>query len=301
MLHIAEEVRTALSERRAVVALESTLLAHGLPWPDNWEVAQALEAEVRRGGAVPATIALVEGVPHVGLDAQTLEVLARRGEEFVKVGACDLAVVMARRANAATTVSATVALSARAGIALFATGGIGGVHRGGSGDVSLDLAVLAREPVAVVSAGAKAILDLPRTAEALESLGVLVLGYGTSEMPAFYTRASGIPLAHRVDTADETAAILALRFHDLRQGGVVVMNPIPDEAALEQRLIDEAIAEALTQAERAGVRGKALTPYLLSELARTTGGAAIRANRALALSNARVAAGIATAYAACRR
>jgi pseudouridine-5'-phosphate glycosidase len=297
VLHVAKEVQDALAEHRPVVALESTLIAHGLPWPVGWELAQALEAEVRLAGAVPATIAVVQGVPKVGLCAETLERLSRHGKDFVKVGAADLPVVLARRADAATTVSATATLAARAGIALFATGGIGGVHRGPSGDASLDLAVLAREPVCVVSAGAKAILDLPRTAEALESLGVLVLGYGTAEMPAFYTRTSGIPLPHRVDTPDEVATILSVRFGELGQGGVVVMNPIPAEAALDPHAIDEAIARALALAEKTGIQGKALTPFLLAELARTTHGAAVTANQALALSNARVAAAIAVAYA----
>ncbi len=293
---VEAEIAAALAAGRPVVALESTILAHGLPWPENLEIGRALEAEVRAGGAVPATVAVLDGVACVGLETAALERLARDGRAFAKAGAADLPVASARGANAATTVSATCTLAARAGIRVFATGGIGGVHRGDSGDVSSDLTVMAREPIAVVSAGAKAILDLPRTVETLETLGVLVLGYKTNEFPAFYTRQSGIPLEHRVDSADEAARMLAARW-SLGQGGVLVANPIPAGDALDTQLIDAAIAAALAAASAAGVRGKALTPFLLAELARVTGGAAVRANRALALSNARVGAEIASAFA----
>jgi pseudouridine-5'-phosphate glycosidase len=292
MLRLSEEVRLALAERRPVVALESTILAHGLPWPENLEVGRALEAAVRAGGAVPATVAVVAGEPRLGLDEATLERVAREGARFVKAGASDLAPLLARGADAATTVSATAFLAARAGVRVFATGGIGGVHRGAQADVSSDLGTLAREPVVVISAGAKAILDLPRTVEMLETLGVLVLGYRTAEFPAFYTPSSGIRLEHRVDSAVEAARVVARRFA-LGQGGVLLVQPVPAEAALAPEAVYPAIDAALARAEAQGVRGKALTPFLLAELARATGGAAVRANRALALANAGLGAELA--------
>jgi pseudouridine-5'-phosphate glycosidase len=294
---LTEEVRATLAEGGAVVALESTIIAHGLPWPVNLEVAREVEAEVRAAGAVPATIAVVGGVPHVGLDDATLERLAEQGAMFAKAGATDLAVAMARGSDAATTVSATAMLAARAGVVLFATGGIGGVHRGDAWDVSHDLVAMAKEPVAVVSAGAKAILDLPRTLEALETLGVLVVGYRTSELPAFYVPTSGIGLEHRMETPDAVAAVLAERFGSLGQGGVLVCNPIPADAALDAEVVDRAIAEALEKANALGIRGKRTTPFLLAQLATATSGASVRANRALARANARVAAEIAVAFA----
>jgi pseudouridine-5'-phosphate glycosidase len=278
-----------------IVALESTLVAHGLPWPDNLAVARELEATVRAGGAVPATIAILDGRAHVGLDDAQLERVARGGKELAKAGATDLAVHLARRTSAATTVSATAAIAARAGIRVFATGGIGGVHRGDAGDVSHDLVALARTPIAVVSAGAKAILDLPRTLEMLETLGVLVVGWRTSELPAFYSPRSGLHLDHRVESATELAAMLRAHWRDLGGGGVLVCNPIPDADAIE---LDEPIAGALADAEAAGITGKRLTPFLLARLAEVTAGASIRANRSLALNNARVAAQLAVALAA---
>jgi pseudouridine-5'-phosphate glycosidase len=295
LIRVAEEVRAALDESRAVVALESTIVAHGLPWPASLEIGRALEAEVRAAGAVPATIAVLGGECCVGLGAEELERVARGGRQMPKAAAADLGVHVARGGNAATTVSATTWIAARVGIKVFATGGIGGVHRGDAGDVSSDLTVMAREPVAVVSAGAKAILDLPRTVETLETLGVLVLGYGTDELPAFYTRKSGVPLDHRVDSPAEAAAVCAARWA-LGQAGVLVANPIPADAELDAERIGAAVSAALERAEREGVRGKALTPFLLAELATTTGGEAVRANRALALANAKLAAEIAASF-----
>jgi pseudouridylate synthase len=294
---LSPEVAEARVERTPLVALESTLVAHGLPWPDNLEVARELEATVRAGGAAPATIAVVDGRVRLGLDAEALERLARHGAEFVKAGATDLAVHLARGRSAATTVSATAVIAARTGVRVFATGGIGGVHRGDSGDVSHDLVALARSPIAVVSAGAKAILDLPRTLELLETLGVLVIGYCTDELPAFYTPRSGIRLDHVVGSVGELAAILRRHWEDLGGGGVLVCNPIPAQAALDERVIERAIADALAGAGQAGVAGKRLTPYLLARLAEVTGGASIRANRALAVHNAEVAAELAVALA----
>jgi pseudouridine-5'-phosphate glycosidase len=296
----SSEVAAACVSRGApIVALESTLVAHGLPWPDNLEVARELEATVRAGGAVPATIAVLDGRVHVGLDGAQLERVARDGRELAKAGATDLAVHVVRRNSAATTVSATAVLAAQAGISVFATGGIGGVHRGDSDDVSHDLVALVRTPIAVVSAGAKAILDLPRTLEMLETLGVLVIGWRTRELPAFYSPRSGLMLDHVANDAGELAAILRTHWCELGGGGVLVCNPIPDEAALLD--LDAPIERALADAAAAGITGKRLTPYLLARLAEVTGGASIRANRALAVNNAKVAAQLAVACSRCEK
>jgi pseudouridine-5'-phosphate glycosidase len=292
---LSQEVAAAIAQGSPVLALESTIVAHGLPWPDNLDIGRELEAAARDAGAVPATIAVFDGVAQIGLSDAQLERLAREASSFTKAGAADLPVVISRGGNAATTVSATATLAARAGIRVFATGGIGGVHRGGALDVSSDLTTLARTPIAVVSAGAKSILDLPRTLEVLETLGVLVIGYRTDEFPAFYTRHSGLRLEHRCDTVEELAHVLRTRWA-LDQGGVLVANPIPEEAALPAAQIESAITAALALAERDGMSGKALTPFLLSELARSTGGASVRANRALALDNVRVGAALAKAF-----
>lgn len=290
------EVAEARVDKRPVVALESTLVAHGLPYPQNLDVARELEQTVRDAGAVPATIAVVGGRPAIGLTPEMLEKLAKDGKQYAKAGATDLATYLARGRDAATTVSATAMLAARAGIRVFSTGGIGGVHRGDAGDVSHDLVALARTPIAVVSAGAKAILDLPKTLEVMETLGVLVIGYRTDELPAFYTVRSGLRLEHFAGTPEELASILRVHWEDLAGGGVLVANAIPAEASLDEGLIGDAIAEALADAARDGITGKALTPYLLSRLAEVTGGASIRANRALALHNAKVGAELALAY-----
>ena len=292
----SRDVAAAIARGGPVLALESTIIAHGLPWPDNLDIGRELEAAARDAGAVPATIAVFDGIAQIGLSDAQLERLAREADTFVKAGAADLPVIVSRGGNAATTVSATATLAARAGIRVFATGGIGGVHRGDALDISSDLTTLARTPIALVSAGAKAILDLPRTLEVLETLGVLVIGYRTDEFPAFYTRHSGLRLEHRCDTVEELARVLRARWA-LDQGGVLIANPIPEEAALPPTQIETAIAAALALAARDGISGKALTPFLLSELARTTGGASVRANRALALSNARVGAALAKAHA----
>jgi pseudouridine-5'-phosphate glycosidase len=278
----------------AIVALESTLIAHGLPFPDNLEVGRLLETTVRDAGAIPKTIAVLDGKPKIGLDLAQLERIARAGTELPKAGATDLAVHLARGGDCATTVSGTCFLAAREGIRVMATGGIGGAHRDLPDDVSHDLHALARLPICVVSSGAKAILDLPRTVEILETLGVLVVGYQTSELPAFYSRQSGIPLDHRAETPAELAAIVEARTW-LGQGGVLVMNPIPEAAEIPSRQISRDIDYAIDYAKRTNVRGKALTPFLLSRIAQTTGGKSIAANRALAVANARLAAEIARA------
>ncbi len=288
-LALSAEVAAARAAGTPIVALESTIIAHGLPWPDNVDVARALEAAVRSRGAVPATIAVVDGVPCVGLGASQLEQLARDGERPAKASAIDLAVHVARGSSAATTVSATCVLAARAGLRVFATGGIGGVHRGDGDDVSHDLVALARTPIVVVSAGAKAILDLPRTLEQLETLGVLVIGYRTDDFPAFYARTSGLRLDHRVEGARELARIARARWQ-LGGGGVLACNPIPAGDALD---LGAPLVKALSAAAAEGITGKRLTPFLLAKLAELTGGASIRANRALAINNAEVAAELA--------
>ena len=294
-LQLAPDVGAALARGAPVVALESTIIAHGLPWPDNLTLARELEDVVRHAGATPATIAILAGRARIGLAGDELEELARRGAAIAKAGAADLAVHLARGGDAATTVSATAVLAARAGIRVFATGGIGGVHRGDAADVSHDLYALATTPIAVVSAGAKAILDLPRTLEVLETLGVLVLGLGTSELPAFYARTSGLALEHRCDDVAAVAAILRVRWRELGQGGALICNPIPADAALEPRVVEDAIASAQAEADAAGVTGKRLTPFLLARLAETTGGRSVAANIALARHDAEVAAALAIA------
>ena len=291
-LHYAPELEGARGT--PVVALESTLVAHGLPWPGNLEIARELEATVRATGAIPATIAIIEGEAHVGLGAAQLEQLAKDGASVAKASTTDLAVHVARRSTAATTVSATAAIAARAGIRVFATGGIGGVHRGDTGDASHDIIALGRTPIAVVSAGAKAILDLPRTLEMLETFGVLVVGYQTGELPAFYTRSSGLALEHRADDAQQLAEIARAHWQ-IGGAGILVANPIPEADALDAGTIHAAIESAVADAAKQRITGKKLTPYLLSRLAETTGGSSVKANRALALHDAKVAGELAVA------
>jgi pseudouridine-5'-phosphate glycosidase len=292
---LSPEVAEARVDKRPIVALESTLVAHGMPWPQNFELAKELEAIIREAGAVPAHIALVDGRPCIGLSSAQLERVAQQGKAFAKAGATDLAVYLARRKSAATTVSATSVIASRAGIRVFATGGIGGVHRGDAGDVSHDLIALAKTPIAVVSAGAKAILDLPRTLELMETLGVLVLGYRTDEMPAFYTVRSGLRLEHFTGTPEDCASILRRHWRELDGGGVLIANPIPAEYSLDERVMAAAIEDALRTARTTHITGKALTPHLLAQLNEATHGASVRANQALARSNAKVAAELALA------
>jgi pseudouridine-5'-phosphate glycosidase len=290
---IRPEVADTLHAGRPIVALESTLIAHGLPWPLNLETARAAEATVRAEGALPATIAVLQGRPTVGLTAPELQELAQ-SKNVLKASRRDLAEAIVQRRTAATTVAATMFLAHRAGIRLFATGGIGGVHRGAeyAWDVSADLVELARTPVAVVCAGAKSILDLPRTLEVLETYGVPVVGYGTDEFPAFYLRSSGEPVGARVDSPEQAAALLAAHWA-LDGGGVVLAQPLPAEVALTPAELEGALTRAEEQARAAGVRGKALTPYLLARLAELTEGRTLRANRALIVANARLAAQVA--------
>jgi pseudouridine-5'-phosphate glycosidase len=295
MLHVHPEVAAARAARQAVVALESTLIAHGLPWPLNLETARAAEAAVRAEGAVPATIAVWQGQPTVGLEPEQLEALAR-SPDVLKASRRDLAFAVARQGTAATTVAATMFLAHRAGMRLFATGGIGGAHRdpGQPWDISADLAELARTPVAVVCAGAKSILDIPRTLEILETQGVPVVGFGTDDFPAFYLRSSGRPAAGRVDTPAEAAALLAAHWA-LDGAGVVLALPVAAEVALDAAELAEALARAEALATAAGIHGPALTPFLLARLAEISGGKTLRANQALVIANARLAAQVARA------
>jgi pseudouridylate synthase len=293
-LAVNAEVAAALAAHRAVVALESTVIAHGLPRPQNLEAARALEEEVRGLGSIPATIAIANGQAVVGADDALLVRLAE-DPAVAKVSLRDLAPVLARRGLGATTVAATVEIAARAGIAVMATGGIGGVHRGGerSFDESADLEAIAKHPVCVVCAGAKLVLDLALTLERLETLGVPVIGYGTDELPAFYVRSSGIPLTHRVD--DALAAARVAREQLARGAGIVIAVPIAERDALDRREAEAEVARALAAAERQGVRGAALTPFLLAQLSDATGGRSLAANVSLLRGNARVAAQIALA------
>jgi pseudouridine-5'-phosphate glycosidase len=290
-LDLRPPVTDASRQGRAVVALESTLIAHGLPWPVNLETARAAEAAVREAGAVPATIAVLAGRLVVGLDDGELERLARSGTAR-KASSRDLGVAVARRLDAATTVSATMRIAHRAGLRVFATGGIGGVHPGAPFDVSADLDELARTPVAVVCAGAKSILDLPATLEALETRGVPVLGYQSDTFAAFYLRSSGLPVTARVDTPAEAADCAAAHWR-LGGAGVVVAQPLPGPAALDPEEFDRWRGEAEEAARRAGAGGAALTPFLLARLAELSGGRTLRANRELIVANARLAAQIA--------
>jgi pseudouridine-5'-phosphate glycosidase len=296
-MRIAPEVADALAGGRPVVALESTLIAHGLPRPRNLSVARELEAAVRAEEAVPATIAVVAGEARVGLDDEALALVAS-GDGVVKCGVRDLAVVAARGGHGATTVASTAWLAQRAGIQLFATGGLGGVHRGArdTWDESADLDTLARVGVAVVCSGVKSILDVPATLERLETLGVTVLGYGTDRFPGFYLHDSGEPVPWRVDTPEEVAAILGARRALGTEGrAVVVANPLPVEDQLDPALHDRAVEGGLAAAEAAGVTGKDITPFLLDHLQRETGGASLEANVRLVLRNATLAAQIAAA------
>jgi pseudouridine-5'-phosphate glycosidase len=292
---VREDVRAALAENRPVVALESSVIAHGLPSPDNLRIAGSLEETVRAAGATPATVGLIGGELRVGLEPAEMARLGGAGE-VLKCAAADLGWVIATGADGATTVSATVFAAACVGIDVVATGGIGGVHRGDIGDVSADLPTLAQYPVAVVAAGAKSILDLPRTLEALETLGVPVVGLGTREFPAFYARSSGLILDKHTERTADIARFCLLRWRELRQrGGVLVACPCPDEQALEPSEIEQITARALRDAAAKSVSGKSLTPWLLASLTQTLGPRTVAANHALLLNNARVAANIATA------
>jgi pseudouridylate synthase len=294
---LSPEVAEALAAGRPVVALESTLLAHGLPRPENRAAADELEAAVRAGGAVPATIAVLDGVPHVGLTAEQVDrVCGDPG--LAKLGVRDLPVAAARRLSGATTVSSTALLAAAAGIGVFATGGLGGVHRESTEifDESADLVALARTSLVVVCAGVKSILDVPATLERLETLSVTVVGYRTTTFPGFYVADSGSTVDWAVDDPEQAAAVFAAR-RALTPGAVVVAHPLPPEEELDRDLHDRVIADALAAADAAGVRGKAVTPFVLDHLHRASGGATLKVNVRLVLRNAELAGRIAAALA----
>ncbi|HMO55889.1 MAG TPA: pseudouridine-5'-phosphate glycosidase [Roseiflexaceae bacterium] len=291
-IQLSDEVQQALATGIPVVALESTVISHGLPFPHNLDLAHAMEREVRDAGAVPATIGVVEGMPTVGMSAEQIEIFAQ-ASGILKLSRRDIAYAVAQQRHGATTVAATMALAALAGVHVFATGGIGGVHRGAreTWDISADLTELARTPVLVVCAGAKAILDLPATLEYLETSGVPVLALGTDQFPAFYSAESGLQVA-RVD--DPAAAAAVWRAHRALNGaGMLLTVPPPAEVALDRGAIDAAIERAVRRADDAGIRGQAVTPFLLSAVAEETHGESMRTNIALLRQNARVAAWVA--------
>jgi pseudouridylate synthase len=297
LVQFSEEVLHAKNDGRPLVALESTIITHGLPYPENLETALAAERIVRENGAVPATIAIIAGRLRAGLSEAEIATLAEASDAR-KASRRDIGPLMAKGATAGTTVAATMCIAAGAGIRLFATGGIGGVHRGAetSFDISADLAELARTQVAVVSAGAKSILDIAKTAEILETLSVPVFGYRTSEFPAFFSRSSGVRLDHRFDNAETIAQAMACHWAT-GGGGVLIANPIPEAESLDGQAIDAAIEKALSAAQAHGIAQKDITPYLLSRVAEFTGGRSIAANKALICHNAGTAAEIAVAYA----
>ncbi|MBQ0881034.1 pseudouridine-5'-phosphate glycosidase [Streptomyces rochei] len=297
-LVVSEEVRAAIGERRPVVALESTIIAHGLPRPRNLQVARELEEAVRREGAVPATIAVLDGRPHVGLDKQQLERVANE-DGIRKLGHRDLPLAVATGADGATTVSATALLAELAGVRVFATGGLGGVHREWTAtqDESADLGLLARTRITVVCAGVKSILDVPATLQRLETLGVAVAGYGTDRFPGFYLADSGHPVDWTLETPEQVAAVM--RAQDALRGprsALVVANPVPEEEQLDPALHARVLADALRACEAEGVTGQAVTPFLLSHLVRHTDGASLEANLAAVRGNVRLAARIAAAW-----
>jgi len=295
-LSVSTEVKKALAAGKPVVALESTIITHGMPYPQNLEMAQNVEAVIRQHGAVPATVAIMDGQFKVGVTPDDLERLARVGGKAAKASRRDVAALLASGEIAGTTVATTMMAAAWAGIAVFATGGIGGVHRGAETtfDISADLEELSRTPVAVVCAGAKSILDIAKTLETLETNGVPVLGYQTEDFPAFWARQSGHKVDHKVDSAKQAAKVIALQF-ELGLGGVLVANPIPESHAMDPVAIEGRIAEAIRDAEAQGVSRKELTPYLLKRIFELTEGKSLVANIALVENNSAVAADIAVA------
>ena len=294
LLNIAPEVAKALQEQRPVVALESTVIAHGLPRPQNLETANRLEAVVRDGGATPATIAILDGKLCAGINDAQIGLLAD-GNDIRKISTRDISLAVARGWNGATTVASTIWIAQRAGIKVFATGGIGGVHRGSLPDVSADLPELARTPIIVVCSGAKIVLDLPATREWLETHGVTVIGYQCDELPAFYSRQSGLPIDARAESPEDIGRIFhAQRSLELKSALLVVV-PVPAEFEVPAEALQQVLATALEDAEWKGITGAALTPFLLSQMAERSGGATLRANIALLENNARVAAEIARA------
>ena len=290
-LDISPEVQKALAEGKPVVALESTIISHGMPYPKNVKTAMLVEKTIRDNGAVPATIAIIGGRLKAGLSPEEIEYLGKSGRKVAKVSRRDLAAIVARGADGATTVTTTMIIAHMAGIKVFATGGIGGVHRGAETtmDISADLEELASTPVMVVCAGAKSILDLGLTLEYLETKGVPVIGYGTDELPAFYTRSSGFGVDYRVDSPEELAAMFRAQRELNYKGGMLVTNPIPEQYAMDKEVIDKAIEQALAEAKEQHVHGKETTPFLLARVVELTGGDSLESNIQLVLNNAIVA------------
>ena len=299
-LDIAPEVKEALNNDRPVVALESTIISHGMPYPQNVETALNVEQVVRDNGAVPATIAIIGGRLKAGLAEEEIEYLGKAGTDVTKVSRRDLPIIVAKGMDGATTVATTMMIAAMAGIKIFATGGIGGVHRGAQQtfDISADLDELAMTPVTVICAGAKAILDLPLTLEYLETKGVPVLGYGTSELAAFYTRSSGLGVDYRVDSPVELARMIHVKSELGLQGGILVANPIPEEYSMDPDVINGAIDRAVKEAEENGIHGKETTPFLLAKVKDITGGDSLDSNIQLVYNNAALAARTAVELAA---
>lgn len=291
-LDIAPEVKEALDAGRPVVALESTIISHGMPYPKNVETALLVEQTVRDNGAVPATIAVIGGRLKAGLSQEEIEHLGKSGRAVTKASRRDLPALVARGVDGATTVTTTMIIAHMAGIRVFATGGIGGVHRGAeiSMDISADLEELAQTPVMVVCAGAKSILDLGLTLEYLETKGVPVIGYGTDELPAFYTRQSGFGVDYRVDSPEELAAMFKAQRELGYRGGMLVTNPIPEEYSMNKAVIDAAIEQALKECAEQGIKGKETTPFLLAKVVELTGGDSLESNIRLVLNNAKIAA-----------
>ena len=297
-LDVNPEVAAALAEGRPVVALESTIISHGMPYPQNVETALNVERIIRENGAVPATIAVIGGRLKAGLSAEEIEYFGKKGQAIAKASRRDLAVLCARGEDGATTVTTTMIIAHMAGIKIFATGGIGGVHRGAETtmDISADLEELGQTPVMVVCAGAKSILDLGLTLEYLETKGVPVIGFGTEELPAFYTRKSGFKVDYRIDTVQELAAAFKTQNELGFRGGMLVTNPIPEEYAMPLDTINAAIEQALAECEEKGIHGKQTTPFLLARVAELTGGNSLASNIRLVYNNAKVAAQTAVEY-----
>ena len=302
-LDVAPEVAAALAAGKPVVALESTIISHGMPYPQNVETALKVEEIIRENGAVPATIAIIGGRLKAGCTREDIEYLGKKGTQVNKASRRDLAVLLSKGEDGATTVTTTMIIAHMAGIQIFATGGIGGVHRGAETtmDISADLEELAHTPVMVVCAGAKSILDLGLTLEYLETHGVPVIGYGTKELPAFYTRKSGFSVDYQLDTPEELAAAFHTSLELGFQGGMLVTNPIPEEYSMDPAVINGAIAQALAEADAQGIHGKEITPFLLDRIKTITGGDSLDSNIQLVFNNARVAARTACALSALKQ
>ena len=297
-LNIAPSVKEAILSKKPVVALESTIISHGMPYPQNVETALRVEEIVRQNGAIPATIGIINGVMTAGLTADEIEILGKQGQDVTKVSRRDMPMILTKKMNGATTVASTMIIAELAGIRIFATGGIGGVHRGAGTtfDISADLQELKHTSVAVVCAGAKSILDIGLTLEYLETHGVPVIGFQTKHFPAFFTRKSGFGVDYRIDTEGELAMMFKTKWAIPLHGGVVIANPVPHEFEADQYLIDKAIKKSIDRAADQGIKGKDITPYLLSEIERRTEGLSLKTNIQLVLNNAALAARVAHAY-----